>query len=375
MASARPWRPAVLKLHRWMALGAGLILVLNACTGLLLLSGRPLDKALNPQLFVVSPGPATVSLESVRASLTKEAGNQTLVLQPPARPGDSLVAEVRGDNGWEGQIFIDPYTGRRLGTRGRFDVGVNGLFELHSALLSGSFGKGVLGLAAACMLAIFLSGIALWWPVRWRLAFKVNLESGRLRSLFDLHRVGGVVLGLWVLTCVTTGGLLAWRPASQWINDLSGRPAEQAPRFVPVKGAQMASLDSLVQQAQAALAGGRMSSIQLSPKPGQAVRIRKKLDDDPHPNGLTSIWLNPQTGTVLRIDRWNGLPPGSRMFAWLYPLHTGALGGGWGIVMAALGGCSLLGFGVTGSWMWWLRRRNRVRLQRRHGAQVNQASR
>lgn len=364
MAAARPWRPAVLKMHRWIALSAGLVLVLNACTGLLLLGGRPLDAALNPQLFTVPPGDARVSLESIKAGLQQRNGKQTIFLHPPAEPGESLIAELRGDNGWEGQVFIDPYNGRRLGERGRFD-GVNGLFELHSALLSGNTGKGVLGIVAACMAVMFLSGIALWWPVRWRLAFRVNLANGKLRALFDLHRVGGAVLGIWVLTCVASGGLLAWRPASQWINDLSGRPSELPPKVTLAKGAGTVTLDFLVQQARAATPGGHISSIQLQPKPGQAVRIRTKLDDDPHPNGLTSIWLNPQTGAVLRVDPWNQLPPGSRMFAWLYPLHTGKLAGGLGVFMTALGGCSLLGFGVTGSWMWWLRRKGRIQMQKR----------
>lgn len=367
MTATRPWRSAALKAHRWIALSAGLVLVLNAFTGLLLLGGRPLDAALNPQLFTVPPGEASVSLESIKADLQPRNGNQLIILRPPARPTDSLIAEIRGDSGWEGQVFIDPYTGRKLGERGRFD-GVNGLFELHSALLSGNTGKGMLGIVAACMVVMFLSGITLWWPVRWRLAFKVSLTNGRLRSLFDLHRVGGAVLGVWVLTCVATGGLLAWRPAAQWINDLSGHPPEQAPKVLLTKGASTATVDLLVQRAKSATPNSEISSIQLPPKLGQAVRVRAKVGDDPHPNGLTSIWLHPQTGAVLRIDWWSQLPPGSRMFSWLYPLHTGKLAGALGIVMTALGGCSLLGFGVTGSWMWWLRRKNNCRQKQKRAA-------
>ena len=89
MAAARPWRPAVLKMHRWIALSAGLVLVLNACTGLLLLGGRPLDAALNPQLFTVPPGDARVSLEvEIKAGLQQRNGKQTIIpASPPAEPG------------------------------------------------------------------------------------------------------------------------------------------------------------------------------------------------------------------------------------------------------------------------------------------------
>jgi uncharacterized iron-regulated membrane protein len=357
MAGARKWKPAVLKLHRWIALSVGLVLMLNAFTGLVLLAGRPLDEALNPHLFKVEPQPPGVSLESIRQSLQAESARQTLIIRPGRAPEDALTADVRGDSGWEGQVFIDPYTGRRLGARDRFNIGLNGLFELHSTLLSGSFGKGLLALCAAGFGVMLLSGLTMWWPIRWRMAFKVVLGTGRVRSLFDLHRVGGALLGVWVLVVsATTGGVLAWRPATAWFNQLVGNPTTEAPKVpagAPAVGTSLPTVDALLQQAEAALPGGRVGSIQLPAKASQAVRVRKKVDGDPHPNGLSTVWLNARTGEVLRVDRWNS-------YSWFYTMHAGHLGGAVvGTVVTAVSGLSLLGFGVTGTWLWWLRRKTR----------------
>lgn len=361
MAQPRRWRPALLKVHRWVALSAGLLLMLNALTGLVLLGGRPLDEMLHPLLFKVRPLASRVALEDIRQALRAEFPTQGLTIWPGREPDDAMVVNVRDDKGWEGRVFIDPYTGLRLGVRDRSGLNLDGLFELHSSLLSGKTGKGALGILALCMAVMFLSGLAMWWPLRWGQAFTVVLSGARIRALFDLHRVGGATLGLWVLVCVATGGLLAYRPATQWINQAAGAAPLEAPKVPksPPATAKPPTLDALAAVADAAVPAGETHAITLPAKPGEAVRIRKKLADDPHPIGLTAVWLNPRSGELLRIDRWDALPPGDRMFAWVYPLHSGQLAGAIGVVITAVGGLSLLGFGITGTWLWWLRRKKR----------------
>jgi uncharacterized iron-regulated membrane protein len=359
MSGPRRWKPAVIRLHRWIALSAGLVLVLNAFTGLLLLGGRPLDEAVNPQLFKVVPQPAKLPLEAIVRQLRADFPHQSFILHPAREPEHSLDASVRGDGGWEGHVFIDPYTGKRLGRRDRFGLNVDGLFELHSSLLAGDTGRAVLGVAAVCMAAMFLSGLYLWWPMRWRQAFSITLAGPRLRALFDLHRVAGATLGLWVLAWVLMGAYLAYRPAQQWVNQLAGARPLAAPKASSAGAAASApspTLDQVVSAGDLALPGGSINSIALPAKATAPVRLRKKLADDPHPNGLSSIWMNPRTAQVLRVDRWDTLAPGERTTSWLYPLHSGQLGGAVSVIAAAVAGLSLLGFGVSGSWLWWLRR-------------------
>jgi uncharacterized iron-regulated membrane protein len=344
----------VLRLHRWIAFSAGLVLMLNALSGLVLLAGRPLDEALHRELFRVVPQTTKVPLETIRQALQPQHGRQTLILRPPREPDAALSVDVRGDKGWEGQLFIDPYSGRVLGARDRFDLGLNGLFELHSTLLSGNLGKGLLALCALAFAVMLASGLWMWWPLRWRTAFKVTLKGGRLRSLFDLHRVGGALLGAWVLTVsVATGGVLAWRPATAWVQRLAGQTTSEAPPLAASPLKTRATVDELLRQAEAALPGGTVGSIQLPAKPTQAVRVRKKVDGDPHPNGLGTLWLDPRTGEVLRVDRWNA-------FSWVFTLHSGHLAGAIGLVITAVSGLALLGFGVSGTALWWTRRQARM---------------
>lgn len=361
----RRWRPALLKVHRWLGLTAGLLLMLNALTGSLMLGARPLDRALNAQLFRV-PVPANIQasqavpLEAIRQLLVAEFGSRAgFTLRPGREPGESLLVYVRSD-GWEGQVFFNPYTGRKLGAREEHEGFANALFEFHSALLSGEAGKRVLAFNALTMLVMLLTGLLLWWPARRRGAFAISLRGGLLRSLFDLHRVAGVVFGLWVMVCVATGAWMAWRPISQWVTQAAGQKQLLAPPARPATEGRFATVDDMVASANAAMPGGIVGYIGLPAKPAAAVRIRKKLDDDPHPNGLSSVWLHPRTGEVLRVDRWTALDIGARSYAWIYPLHAGLLAGAIGVAATAAGGLLLFGFGLSGTWLWWLRRRMRV---------------
>lgn len=358
--SWRRWRPALLKVHRWLGLTAGLLLMLNALTGSLMLGVRPLDRVLNAQLFEVQAGAKAVPLEVVHQSLLAEFGPKAgFTLRPPRETNESILVYVRSE-AWEGQAFFDPYTGRRLGARGEHEGFANVLFEFHSALLAGDVGKGVLTFNALTMLAMLLTGMLLWWPRRWRGAFLVSLQGGLPRGLYDLHRVGGVVLGLWVMVCVATGTWMAWRPVSQWVTQASGQKQVVAPPVKPAPTGSVVTIDDMVATANSALPGGIVGYLGLPAKPAAAVRVRKKLDDDPHPNGLSSVWLHPQTGAVLRVDRWNQLDIGARLYAWIYPLHSGKLAGALGVLATAAGGLLLFGFGVSGTWLWWLRRRMRL---------------
>ncbi|WP_137894996.1 PepSY domain-containing protein [Ramlibacter sp. 2FC] len=354
-ASLRTWW---LKAHRWFGLSLGGVLLLAAVTGALMTVARPLDAWLHPELFRVAPAPqaaAALPLEQVRRQLEAEFGaGVAFRLRPPREPGDSLWASVQG--AWTGTVYFHPDTAAELGRRGEHEGLANWLFELHSNLLLGEAGKALLAATALAYLLLLVSGLVLWWPARWRHAFSLRLVGGTTRALFDLHRVGGALLGLAIAVSVLSGAYMAWRPLSAAVTALSGAQATAAPRPRVEPGGTAAPLDQLLVRARQALPGGLVGFVQVAGH-GQPVRVRLRLPDDPHPNGLSSVWLHPATAQVLAVQRWQGLDPGARAYVFMYPLHIGELGGVAHLVLTGMLGLALAGFGATGVWLWWRRRR------------------
>lgn len=356
-----------LLLHRWVALALGVPLAAAALLGSSLVVLKPLDRWMNTELFNVSASaPAPDLLERTRRQLRAEFGpNASFVLRPPRMAGESLRATVRG--AWEGFIYLDPRDARELGRRGEREGLFNLVFELHSSLLMNDVGKPLLAVLALTYLVLLGGGLVLWWPKRWNQAFALVLKRGLLRGLFDLHRTGGAVLGLLIAVPVATGAYMAWKPLSQTLTALSGQAPLTPPKvkaFDPTTS--LAPLDALVVTASARFGGAPVGYVVLPAGLAKPVRVRLMLADDPHPNGLTSVWLHPQTGAVLRADRWNELDPGAWANSVVYPLHTGELGGLALEALNALLGLALAALGVTGLWRWWLRRRTGSPLRIQH---------
>ena len=116
--------------------------------------------------------------------------------------------------------------------------------------------------------------------------------------------------------------------------------------------------DSAMDAANAALPGGRVSIVVL-PAPGgdRPVRVRKRLPDEVHPNGLSSAYLHPSSAAVLRLERWDRGGPGLLGYQYLYPLHAGRLAGPAHAVAVGITGSALFLLGASGLWLWWRRGR------------------
>ncbi|MES2251730.1 MAG: PepSY-associated TM helix domain-containing protein [Pseudomonadota bacterium] len=353
-----PLRRYWLKLHRWIGLTLGPLLALTALLGAVLVVALPLDRAGHPEFFTARSGSNTAStpLEPLRQRLLAEFGPDTnFTLRPPRQPGDTLWVLVRGP--WDGTLYLDPATGAEQGRRGTHEGAYNLLFELHSSLLLEDTGKGILAIAALAYLFLLVTGVVLWWPARWPPSLRIVLDRGLLRGLFDLHRTGGAVLGLLIAVSVFTGAYMAWRPLGGFISTALGQTPAKAPG-VP-KGTATGPrlpLDDLVARAQAVFPGQPIGYVQVPGRSDRPLRVRFRLADDPHPNGIGSVWVHPVTGELLGVRRWQDMDTGNGAVVVIYPLHTGVLGGVVHQAVTALLGLALAGLGLSGVWLWWRRR-------------------
>jgi uncharacterized iron-regulated membrane protein len=345
-------RAALLFVHRWLGLTAGLVLLVSGLTGALLVLAKPLDRALNAHLFRVAPA-APAGFDGIFAELRAAHPGADLIFRLPREPGESLLVYVKGTA--DMQVHYDPATGRLLGVRGATEGPYNLLFELHSELLSGQTGRPILALAALAYLVMLIAGLALWWPRRKRLreGFRVRWRRPARIVAFDLHRVGGAIAGLLVLVSVTSGAYMAWRPISAAVDAVAGGAPPRPPKVAVPPGSAPAGIDAVLQAADRSMPGGRLSIVQWPADPARPVRVRKQMPDEVHPNGLSSVWIDPYRLVPVAASHWRAPPIGTRLFQWMYPLHAGALGGvlhealvfTLGLVLAALGG--------TGVWLWW----------------------
>ncbi len=235
----RIWR-----LHFWIGLFVAPVLVVLACTGLIILYTQPMNLWSHRDLQVVDSSASTVSLDDQIATARQHVGADMVLdaVTPPESANrstqvDFLPAEIP-DVGERNvtQVFIDPDTGAYLGQRHELDGLVGWANQLHrmfgndgptltlpalghliapsaypAASIKVGVGNLVIEMAAVWVMVLAASGIYLWWPravergkpglaIRWR-------KGGRIRWR-DLHATTGILLSLVLIFYIVSG--LTW---------------------------------------------------------------------------------------------------------------------------------------------------------------------
>jgi len=95
--------------------------------------------------------------------------------------------------------------------------------------------------------------------------------------------------------------------------------------------------------------------------PGKPVTIRVRQHGEWHPNGRTTVTVDPATSQVVATSDANALPAGIRAYNAFYPLHASSVGGWLYDALTALSGLAMAGLGGVGAWAFLVKPRSRSR--------------
>lgn len=356
--------PALVRIHRWVALSLGAFVALIALSGTALVFREELTPVFTPAVRVaptpIPPGAYQRVLDSARKLEPSARGFDVAMPQRPDRAADVVV---RRKGAADRHLHVDPHDGAVVADGDRQWLPFPFLYRLHKYLLAGPAGETLVGLVGLALLFLGASGVVLWWPRRWASAWRVRWSGGRLAVSFDLHRVLGATFALFLLVNAAIGFLMAFDDVSvPVVNRLAG---SAGPPPVPraTSDALVASrpLDEIVAAAEQAFPGGVVRRVTV--RGGEApVVVRKRLASENETSGMNRVYVDAATATVLHVRIQEALPAGSAMFEWLYPLHTGTLFGTPYRALLALAGLVPLLSLVTGVVLWRLRARSRQKM-------------
>ncbi|MDE3739368.1 MULTISPECIES: PepSY domain-containing protein [Pseudomonas] len=197
-------------------------MIMLAVTGSIYLFKPQLDNLLYSDLMRVQPAGQALAADQQLGKLL-QVYPQAKVTQYLPPVDDSHSAQfVASLDGSKQNVFVDPYSGKVLGTQDA-EYNLQAVARsLHGTLLVGTWGDRLIELAAGWGIVLVVSGLYLWWPrgqgmrgVFWpRLA-----NRGRL-FWRDLHAVtgfwGSLLLLFMLLTGMTWTGYWGERFADVW---------------------------------------------------------------------------------------------------------------------------------------------------------------
>lgn len=355
-------------LHLYVGLAAGLVLIVVALSGSVLVFKDEIDAALAPELHRVevpetaAPAPLDAVVASVREALP---GHVPSLVRLPRSAQESVEVWTDGEDGPRG--YVDPYTGRFLGSQAATASVTGWLVALHVDLLAGEFGHQVVGASALVLLLLMATGLWLAWPRRptsagWRRVLGVRSGGSWRRTNHDLHRASGWWSLPTLMVLAVTGASLVYHDAfARALNALTASEAPVAPpRSVAPAGAAVDfGLQAGLATADAALPGGRATWVYLPLTPEATLTVRKRMPGEWHPNGRSYVYVDRFSGAVLHAHDATRAELGTRLYDLLYPLHIGRFGL-WSKLLWAILGLAPVLLAVGGTLIWWDRRRRAV---------------
>ncbi|MCW4460711.1 PepSY domain-containing protein [Sphingomonas sp. BT-65] len=352
---ARPsLRRSLLKLHRWLSLGAAIFWLLQAITGVLIVfhweitdagipgAHRPTDlAAIERRIAAIAPRDSGVTVKSVWTA-AGYADRYNIIVEDAE--GNGLTVRVAGD-------------GTQLrNTRDGETTLMGFLVGFHHDLL-GAWGSWIVSISGILLCTNLILGLVAAWPRRgtWRLALRPATRGPAAARLYSWHRA----LGLWVaapaLIIAATGTLLKFEGG---VGDLAGVTPVALPPNPPA--GDPIGFAAAARAGLAAIPGSTLTQAAW-PKPDDATwRIRVRAPGElRRAYGGSYVLVDANSGAVRGIFPAAQAAPANAFMSALFPIHTGEAGGLPGRILSIAIGLWLITMIVAGSLLWFRRRKPR----------------
>lgn len=374
------FRIVVDKLHLWLGLGAGIIVLIVSITGCLFVFQKEVNDFYYRKILYVTPEKSPLHPVS-ELKKTAEA------VLGPNKPLLSITTYRQPDQAWEfmaykgndtaltyfgaveyyESVMINPYTGEvtgRLDYKHNFFSVVKGIH--WSLLLNDKYGQPIVGWSTFIFVILLITGLIMWWPKKWNKAnrdksFKIKWKAGFKRVNYDLHNVLGFYAMLIALVIAFTG--MVW--AFKWF---------EATVYVVASGT---TTPPEVKQYESAPATVQAGSNPLDIAYSRALPMLKEakrfyIYADESPKGVITVTGNKSVETYygtdqLTFDRYSGAflgrrndshkNRGERLIEMNYDIHVGAIGGLPGKILAFVISLICASLPVTGFYVWWGKRK------------------
>jgi len=386
-ASGRPptrrrpwWKPpkrrvysTVLFMHRWLSLVLGLVLVLVAGSGALLVYQHEIDYALNKDRY--QPTPGDVGWKNVKQTVEEaHPGKHLKTLWWPRWNVPVYEALLVDEDGARSMVAVDPGTGSMIEGEDQPIRIMDTVSSFHTTLLSGRVGRWLVIASTVASVLLGATGVYLWWPGirRFFRGFRIRFR-GFYRANFDLHQVSGAVTAPIVLMMSLTGLALAFPEATaaalHWVtredrtekvnwNRVVSRPMPED--FAP---GDRPDYDRLLARAHDEVPGADTFYVTFPRAPREPIHIRLQTGIEPKPFGITSrLAFDQYTGELIQVlDPRRRRTTADKLQSWIAPLHFGRFGG-HSVRGAYILSCLVVtGLFAGGIYLWLARRRRRSR--------------
>lgn len=362
-------------LHRYLGLTVGGVYALLGLTGSILVFDHSIDEALNSDIYYIAERGDPLPLQQLlHGALAGMAGGDRIVyIEIPIAAGRAYRFFSKNATGDRLEIFINPYTGDVIDTRIWGNYFASFIYDLHSNLVSGSAGHFVIGIVGLVILLMLLSGLYRWWPKspRWRSALLAQGRAAPIRRLFDLHRLTGAYMAVFLIVSATSGVYLCFpgqfKAVVAWALPMAAPEAVTIAAPSPntnLAASTVMGLDLTLDLDQAIALGkdvfplATLSRVYPPAAAYDPIKLRFSQPTEVSRRvGRSEVWVDPYRNTVVAVKDPINSAVGDRFLYWLFPLHNGEAFGLIGRCFVFVLGLMPMTLFVSGCLLWSKRKR------------------
>nr|WP_319400767.1 PepSY-associated TM helix domain-containing protein [uncultured Carboxylicivirga sp.] len=215
-------------LHLWLGLTSGIVVFVVALTGAMYVFHQEIEDALEPWRFVEAQNkdfaPPSQLIDTAKMYV---AGIEPSGLTYEDKEGAAAVGFFSNTNGKVSfqVVYMNPYTAEFIRKKAPLGEGEFNFFHFiedgHRSLwLPRAIGGKIVGISTLLFLLVLISGLIMWWPKKWnkqqlKRSFTIKRSANSKRLLLDLHNVLGFYVLLFGCVFAITG--LVW--SFQWFGN------------------------------------------------------------------------------------------------------------------------------------------------------------
>lgn len=364
------------KIHQWLGLTSGLIVLLLAVTGCIYVFSQEISEWVrHDQIYVHQVKKTRVPVTRLWKQTQNAIGKEKQISSVNVYNNQQKSVEFHCYKASEGSLFYfgnieqyytiytDPYTGKILGIYDEELDFFNIVKMLHwSLLLDTSIGQVVTGWSTFIFVIMLISGIVLWWPKnkaarKQRFWFKWKDTTKWRRKNYDLHNILGFYIASIALIIAFTGMVWAftWFQAIVYIagsGSITPPDIRREKSIVVHNGNKDAAIETaytFVKQKH-----GDADAFQLSPPADSTGVINAYIQQY---KGVYYVNHNMQfdqyTGKLLNERTQDQKNFGEKLITANYDIHVGAILGIPGKIIAFIASFVCMLLPVSGFLMWY----------------------
>jgi len=352
-------RKLILKVHLYIAMTAGAVIILLGVTGSIMAFEPEIDRLLHWDYYYTSSGGPRLSLADLTGIVTGAFPNELITAYTVSdSPNDAWQVWLEKS----GRVYLNPYSGQILGVRPDEPDFLSYVHQLHLRLLlrhSGDPGAVIVSCSSVALFLLSLSGFYLWWPVK---RFTIKRGSAARRWWFDLHNAVGIFSLLFLVVLSGTGILIGFEKISvpMFYRITGSSPARPPKPPLPPAKSTPISADQALAIARAAISGAAPFMVEV-PEPTEAYIVRMRFPEDRTPGGRSRVMVDQYSGSVLFVENSRTAPGGRRLTTINRAIHTGDVFGLPSKFLMSVASLTAALQMVSGVSLWWKRSRQASR--------------